>query len=69
MLGSNFNYEAYTFNSAAFLSGAGSVTFGTGVSANFTSGSTYSVSGDTLINTGGNDGAKSFSPRGVKSTR
>ena len=39
------------------MSGSGAVTFGSGVSADFASGSTYSVTGATLINTGGNDGA------------
>jgi len=57
LFGNNFNYEAYAFNSDGYISGAGSVDFGTGVSANFATGSMYNVSGPTLIDTGGNDGA------------
>ena len=69
LFGNNFNYEAYAFNSGSYVSGAGSVTFGSGVSANFATGSTYNVSGATLIDTGGNDGAMSSSPRVVTSGR
>ncbi len=45
------NYEAYTFVSGAYVSGAGSVTLGSGVSANFATGSTYNPSGETLVET------------------
>ena len=55
LFGNDYNYEAYAFNSGSYVSGAGSVTFGSGVSANFGSGSTYNVSGATLIDNGGND--------------
>jgi fibronectin-binding autotransporter adhesin len=55
LFGNDYNYAAYAFNSGSFVSGAGSVTFGSGVSANFASGSTYNVSGTTLIDIGGNE--------------
>ncbi len=51
LFGNNDSYEAYAFTSGAYVSGAGSVTFGTGVSANFATGSTYNPSGETLIAT------------------
>ncbi len=57
LFGNNDSYEAYAFTSGAYLSGAGSVTFGTGVSANFATGSTYNPSGETLIATEGAAGA------------
>jgi hypothetical protein len=55
--GNNYNYEAYAFNPYATLSGAGTVNFGSGVTANFAAGSTYNITGTTIINTGSNDGA------------
>ncbi|HKI20335.1 MAG TPA: hypothetical protein VKA15_20770, partial [Isosphaeraceae bacterium] len=45
-------HEAYAFVSGGYISGAGSVTFGSGVSANFAVGSTYNPSGQTVIDTG-----------------
>ncbi|MGO9922926.1 MAG: beta strand repeat-containing protein, partial [Isosphaeraceae bacterium] len=56
LFGNDYNYEAYAFNSGGYISGAGSVTFGSGVSANFGTGSTYNVSGATLIDTAGAGG-------------
>jgi fibronectin-binding autotransporter adhesin len=57
LFGNNYNYETYNFDSGSYASGAGAVTFGAGVSANFASGSTYNPSGETLIDTEGNSGA------------
>jgi hypothetical protein len=57
VFGNNNNYEPYTFNSGGYISGAGSVAFGSGMSVNFAKGSTYNPSGETLIDTGGSSGA------------
>ncbi len=43
VLGNNYNYEVYAFDSSASLSGPGTVNFGSGVSASFAAGSTYNV--------------------------
>ncbi len=64
LLGNNYNYEAYSFNSDGSISGAGSVTFGSDVSANFATGSTYNVTGPTVIDTGGADGRQRRFHRG-----
>jgi hypothetical protein len=56
-LGKDFNYNINSFLSGATVSGAGTVVFGTGVAANFVAGSTYNVTGATIINTGGNSDA------------
>ena len=56
LFGNDYDYEAYAFNSGGSISGAGSVTFGTGVSANFGTGSKFNPSGETLIETGGGVG-------------
>jgi hypothetical protein len=50
--GNNFDYEAYTFTTSSTISGAGTVDFGSGVMANFIAGSTYNITGATVIDTG-----------------
>ncbi len=42
LIGNNGDAKAYAFTSGAYVGGAGSVTFGQDVSANFATGSTYS---------------------------
>ena len=64
LIGNNGNAKAYAFTSGAYVGGAGSVTFGQDVSANFATGSTYNPSGETLIQTTGAAGARVVFTRG-----
>ncbi len=57
VFGNNSTAETYVFNSKGYITGAGAVTFGSGVSASFASGSSYNPTGETLIDTGGGAGS------------
>jgi hypothetical protein len=65
-LGANYNYEAYQFGPSSSLGGAGTVDFDSGVAASFASGSTYNVTGTTVINSGGNADANVVFAAGSK---